>query len=114
MQPDLGALWRHDWLRRIEEARRVEAAARPSPPPAPPSRLAVWWQRFVDRPRAQLRRPERAAEVPVVEIDLTDGRPIVPDALGTTAAAVRSHAGGSAPDKVGQSANGCVYRFYSS
>lgn len=86
MQPDLGSLWRHDLLRRMEEARRAEAAARPSPPPATPGRLAVWWQRALDR--AQRRRPGRAAEVPVVEIDLTDGPATVPDALRTTTAAV--------------------------
>jgi hypothetical protein len=79
MQPDLGSMWRHDMLRRIEEARRVEAAARPSPPPASPGRLAVWWQHTLHRSSARRRRAESAAELPVVEIDLTDGRAIAPE-----------------------------------
>jgi hypothetical protein len=88
MQLDLGALWRHEMLRRVEEAQRVQAATVPSPPPASPGRLAVLWRRARERFRAQRCRARRGAEVPVVEIDLTDGGAPVPDALRSTTAAV--------------------------
>jgi hypothetical protein len=84
MQPDLGSLWRHELLRRVEEAQRAEAAARPSPPPASTGLLAVWWQRARDWSRVRHHWPGRLAEVPVVELDLTDGQAVPTDALRTT------------------------------